>query len=113
MRLRSRFLLSAMVLALFIVRLSAHAQSTPEVPRYVKQDGHAARMLDGEPYFVLGAQIHNSSSWEASLPKVWTLAEGLHVQCNRGSNLLGTDGTASAIQLWTCSSSKRGNITCT
>lgn len=56
----------------------ARAQSAPELPKIVNQDGHAALMLGGAPYFILGAQIHNSSSWESTLPKVWTLTEGLN-----------------------------------
>lgn len=53
------------------------AQSHP-LPQITHHGSHYAFMLDGKPYFILGAQIHNSSSWAASLPKVWTLAAGLH-----------------------------------
>ena len=75
---RSMFLLSASVLAFVSYTRSLPAQSSPQLPKIVNQDGHSAFMLDGQPYFILGAQIHNSSSWQASLPKVWALAEGLH-----------------------------------
>ncbi len=54
------------------------AQTSPSLPKIVNYDGHSALMLDARPFFILGAQIHNSSSWPESLPKVWTLAEGLH-----------------------------------
>ncbi len=57
---------------------AARAQSAPALPKIVNQDGHSALMLDGAPYLILGAQIHNSSSWEDALPKVWTLTEGLN-----------------------------------
>jgi beta-galactosidase GanA len=53
------------------------AQTRP-LPQIVHTGSHYAFLLDGKPYFILGAQIHNSSSWAVSLPKVWTLAAGLH-----------------------------------
>lgn len=51
---------------------------TRPLPQIVHTGSHYAFLLDGKPYFILGAQIHNSSSWAVSLPKVWTLAAGLH-----------------------------------
>lgn len=81
MRIDDNFKPSRSIVALMVLAcaLGADAQSTPEMPRIVNQGGHAALMLEGAPYFVLGAQIHNSSSWRVSLPKVWALAAGLHV----------------------------------
>jgi beta-galactosidase GanA len=56
------------------------AQSPPhvELPRIEKQDGRYALLVDGAPYLMLGAQINNSSSWPAMLPKVWPAIEALH-----------------------------------
>lgn len=54
------------------------AQSSPDLPKIINRDGRSALMVNDHPFFVLGAQIHNSSSWPTSLAKVWTLAEGLH-----------------------------------
>jgi len=48
------------------------------LPRLVKRDGHYALFVDGAPYFVLGAQVNNSSGWPAMLPKVWPAIEFLH-----------------------------------
>lgn len=63
---------------LMLPRGSLQAQTPPRLPKVVNHDGRSAFLLDGHPFFILGAQIHNSSSWPTSLPKVWTLAEGLH-----------------------------------
>ncbi len=42
-----------------------------EIPRMVEKDGRHALLVDGQPYLILGAQIHNSSAWPAMLPQVW------------------------------------------
>jgi beta-galactosidase GanA len=48
----------------------AHAAAAP-MPQLVRQNGHWALMVDGAPYFMLGAQVNNSSAWPSMLPKVW------------------------------------------
>lgn len=50
-----------------------------EAPRLVEHNGRHALMVDGAPFLVLGAQINNSSSWPAVLPKVWPALEAMHV----------------------------------
>jgi hypothetical protein len=55
------------------------AQSKAALPRIVNENGHAAFMLDGRPYLILGAQVHNSSSWPEPLSKVWVLAGRLRL----------------------------------
>jgi beta-galactosidase GanA len=45
--------------------------SSAEIPRMVQKDGRHALLVDGQPYLMLGAQIHNSSAWPAMLPEVW------------------------------------------
>ncbi len=49
------------------------------LPRLVKTDGRFALFVDGAPYLMLGAQVHNSSAWPAMLPKVWPAMEYLNV----------------------------------
>jgi hypothetical protein len=57
-----------------------HAQMKPQpIPRIVKKDGRFALFVDGAPYLMLGAQVHNSSTWPATLPKVWPAMEFLNV----------------------------------
>jgi Domain of unknown function (DUF5597)/Glycosyl hydrolases family 35 len=49
-----------------------------EAPRLVNQEGHWALLVEGQPYLMLGGQIHNSSAWPAELPEVWKALETLH-----------------------------------
>ncbi|MBW4028014.1 MAG: DUF5597 domain-containing protein [Acidobacteria bacterium] len=56
------------------------APATPaDMPHISRQDGRFALMVDGAPYLVLGAQMHNSSAWASVLPKVWPWMEAMHV----------------------------------
>jgi hypothetical protein len=49
-----------------------------EVPRLVNNGGRWGLLVDGEPYLILGGQIHNSSAWPSELPSVWQSLEALH-----------------------------------
>lgn len=44
----------------------------------VHSDHRYELTVDGKPFFVLGAQIHNSSSWPVMLPHAMELAQELH-----------------------------------
>ena len=48
-------------------------------PHLVTEAGRHALLVNGKPFLVLGAQIHNSSSWPAVLPQVWPSLEAMHV----------------------------------
>jgi len=61
-----------------VVALSAQVKEDP-IPRVVRKDGRFALFVDGAPYLMLGAQVHNSSTWPATLPKVWPAMEFLNV----------------------------------
>src|ERR1035438_3002073 len=37
------------------------------MPQLVQQDGRATLMVDGAPWFILGAQVDNSSGWPQRL----------------------------------------------
>lgn len=49
-----------------------------EAPRIVQKDGRYALLVDGQPYLILGGQIHNSSAWPSELPEVWDSMAALH-----------------------------------
>lgn len=49
-----------------------------ELPRLVMQHGRFALFVDGAPYAVMAAQLHNSSAWPATLPGTWRSVEALH-----------------------------------
>jgi hypothetical protein len=49
-----------------------------EAPRFVEKDGRWALLVDGQPYLILGGQLHNSSAWPSELPAVWKSLAALH-----------------------------------
>ena len=57
----------------------AQPAADDSLPRIVQKDGRYALMVDGAPYLMLGAQIHNSSAWPGMMPKVWPALDYLHV----------------------------------
>lgn len=64
---------------LSLLAFSVAALAQTPAPKLVSEGGRHALLVDGAPYFVLGAQIGNSSAWPAVLPKVWPALEALHV----------------------------------
>jgi beta-galactosidase GanA len=65
------------VCGLLAAAVFAHAQAG-EPPRLVQRDGRHALMVDGAPYLVLGAQVHNSSNYPQALAKVWPAVQDVH-----------------------------------
>jgi len=49
-----------------------------EAPKLVERDGRWALLVDGQPYLMLGGQVHNSSAWPSELPRVWKALAELH-----------------------------------
>jgi hypothetical protein len=49
-----------------------------EAPRIVQRDGRHALFVDGAPYLMLGAQVHNSSNYPKALEKVWPAVKDIH-----------------------------------
>ena len=52
--------------------------NTIEMPKIITKNGRHALIVDGEPFFILGAQAHNSSGWPAMLPSLWNSMVFLH-----------------------------------
>ena len=75
-----RSLVSAALAVLFaFIAPNTFAQAKEQpIPRIVKQDGRYALLVDDAPYFILGAQVNNSSGWPAMLPQVWPAIEFMH-----------------------------------
>src|ERR1035437_2434835 len=42
------------------------------------KDGRPALLVDGQPFFMLGGQAHNSSGWPGMLPQVWSAVKMMH-----------------------------------
>jgi len=59
-------------LVIFLFCLGAAAFTfAAEAPRFVQKDGRWALLVDGQPYLMLGGQLHNSSAWPSELPRVF------------------------------------------
>src|SRR5271165_895794 len=71
-------ILAAFVATNLAVTVHAQVKERPR-PRIVQQNGRFALFVDDAPYLMLGAQVHNSSTWPAMLPKVWPAMEYLNV----------------------------------
>ncbi|MGP0016986.1 MAG: DUF5597 domain-containing protein [Candidatus Sulfotelmatobacter sp.] len=70
--------LATLIATSLAIALRAQVQERP-IPRIVKKDGRFALFVDDAPYLMLGAQVHNSSTWPNMLPKVWPAMEYLNV----------------------------------
>ena len=78
----SKLVCSRLVFGLFAMALVAlNLPSTAfgvDAPRLVQKDGRYALVVEGQPYLILGGQIHNSSGWPSELPQVWQSMAALH-----------------------------------
>jgi beta-galactosidase GanA len=50
-----------------------------DMPRLAVEQGRASLMVDAQPYFLLGAQVDNSSGWPERLSAVWPAAERMRL----------------------------------
>jgi hypothetical protein len=71
MRFSSFITLLCILPTFLLIETKVVAQRTTEIPKVVNKNGHYSLYVDGEPYFIFGAQAHNSSTWESELPEVW------------------------------------------
>jgi hypothetical protein len=53
--------------------------TSAQMPALTEKNGRHALLVDGKPFFMLGGQAHNSSSWPAMLLSVWQSAEYMHL----------------------------------
>ena len=65
-------------LALAISLCSAAARAE-ELPRLEHRGDRYTFVVDGKPFFPLGAQVGNSSGWPERLSELWPLAAAMHV----------------------------------
>lgn len=64
-------LLRTIVFSIGLAGALAHGAAAPDRPHVVQRDGRHVLMVDGAPFLILGAQVHNSSNWPAALDLVW------------------------------------------
>src|ERR1700733_12376009 len=61
------------------VVFATHAAMAQEMPQVVQEQGRATLMVDGKPFWMLGAQVDNSSGWPERLQVVWPAAEKMRL----------------------------------
>jgi hypothetical protein len=69
---------AALVMAFWAVGTSRGQSGVRIMPKIVEKDGRHALLVDGQPFFMLGGQAHNSSGWPGMLPQVWSAIETMH-----------------------------------
>jgi hypothetical protein len=69
---------SVLIFALSIFIVAASSAYAVDAPRIVRKNGRYALLVDGQPYLILGGQIHNSSAWPNELPQVWESLTAMH-----------------------------------
>lgn len=63
----------------YLVLAVASLVPAAEIPRVEKTPGGSYRlMVDGRPFLILGAQVHNSSAWKEQLDRAWPLYKQLN-----------------------------------
>ncbi len=66
-------------LVILLGALDSFSQTDKEkMPKLISKDGRHALLVDGEPFFILGAQCHNSSGWPEMLPQLWNAIKEVH-----------------------------------
>jgi len=68
--------LSALCLSLCL--LACGQADAADRPHLVERDGRHALIVDGAPFLMLGAQVHNSSNYAQALGKVWPAVADIH-----------------------------------
>jgi Domain of unknown function (DUF5597)/Glycosyl hydrolases family 35 len=80
MQSRSLFIFK-LLLTIFLVltALTVRGQNGGNImPQIIEKNGRHALQVDGQPFFMLGGQAHNSSGWPGMLPGVWSAIETMH-----------------------------------
>src|SRR5215469_11735728 len=66
------------LLLLLFVSTACIFSGAVDAPKFVEKDGRWALLVDGQPYLMLGGQVHNSSAWPSELPRIWKALAELH-----------------------------------
>ncbi len=73
----ARLVCTALVVCLLGAGSACGQAADNDIPRLEQKNGRWALYVDGSPYFMLGGQSGNSSTWPAALPGVWTAINGM------------------------------------
>src|SRR5438105_8174896 len=70
---------SSRIVSVFLfIAMSLPSGFAAEAPRFVQKDGRWALLVDGQPFLMLGGQVHNSSAWPSEFPAIWKAFAALH-----------------------------------
>jgi len=58
--------------------IQSFGQIDASIPKLIEKNGKHALLVDGKPFFILGAQAHNSSAWPGMLPSVFSAIKELN-----------------------------------
>ncbi len=86
--MRSSYLFKLFILSLTLFYYSPLV-TAGEMPRLIEKNGHHEFLVDGKPYFMLGAQMNNSSDWPSMLPEVWPAIKDIHANTLIGMGGIG------------------------
>ena len=78
--LKLHYWIHALVLGCSLVTFaSAQEVKNASLPHIDRTGAHPALIVDGTPYLMLGAQMNNSSAFQATMPAVWSSMDALGV----------------------------------
>ena len=84
--IRMRIAIMVCVVALSTAGVTWSQVDKGTMPHIIDKDGRHALLVDGQPFFMLAGQAHNSSGWPGMMPNVWLAVETMH---EVGRHLLG------------------------
>lgn len=59
--------------------LLMYRQAFTQMPQIVEKGGRHTLLVDGKPFFILGGQAHNSSSWPGMMPELYAAVGNMHL----------------------------------
>jgi hypothetical protein len=66
------------IIALLTFGIARGQSNVGTIPKIVEKDGRHALLVDGQPFFMLGGQAHNSSGWPGMMSQVWSAVKTMH-----------------------------------
>ena len=75
---KMRFIVLVLAVAFMSAGKICSQTGSGTIPKIIEKNGRHALLVDGQPFFMLGGQAHNSSGWPGMLPQVWSAVEAMH-----------------------------------
>ena len=55
------------------------AEGAGSIPKIIEKNGRHTLLVDGQPFFMLGGQAHNSSAWPGMMPELYQAVKAMHL----------------------------------